>query len=356
MNPSFAPIEDVKKNRENAKKNNEIEIRNIGLLVIGLGLLFFSIEIILELCNICKIIKINLFWETLKIILNKVAETAIVFGVGTIILEYGGFTKYAAERLKEVVVEHTYLKTLNDDEKRNIINDINKTLYPQKVVLDENSLFNVVHNSIEKLLDDYYLEEDITDVNLIIDGKFIKKEIRKHYELSNLKEDCIIGPLLTIRYNKEHYSEAQKPFELIMCTIKSNNEYLELPDEDKYVIKLEKCDDNRSVVEITFDFSAITFKKEAEIDLQYITLVPIEDRTYTAKIRKPCKRYCIHLNYDIEQCSVLYSGFCFMDIAVSNKKEIRTSGNNITIRFKDWSLPGEGTAFYIIPKESSKVT
>lgn len=295
-----------------------------------------------------------LFWKILHIVVSKSGEAIIVFGIGTIALEFSGFVKYTKNRLKEIVIEHDFLSKLKPDKLKEIKLKIESHLYPLNAVTNTDSLLHVIQKNVNPLLDSYFYKEYIVDVNVEIEDGYIKKTIYKKIVFSQYDDskEQIIGTLFDIHFFQPK-SDNKSPLNLISFSFnKKNLPPQNLLEEMKLHLKHEEIlDDGKYKQRFILNCDDLKFKEDVEINLTYNTFVPLTDRSFINRVEKPCQHYCIHFNYDKKQFKLFYSGFAFADLGNIYKKDVRTSRNSLMIRFKDWILPGDGTMFVLLDKE-----
>jgi hypothetical protein len=94
------------------------------------------------------------------------------------------------------------------------------------------------------------------------------------------------------------------------------------------------------------------FSKECVLEIEYTTIVPVDDYVYSIRTDKPCQHFCAHFLHDDNALDTIAQGFTFMAYG-DNKKRIEKRNQKIDkmIRMSNWILPGEGAIFTVKKKD-----
>lgn len=326
-----------------------------GVISILVACLFFSweIDIMIQIADTQ-----NIDLEIKKNIYNNIAIVTMTFGLGSIILEFYGFVDYMRRRIKDVIIEEDYLKMLSDTKRKEIKRKLEKLiLFPNVKEISKDSLYHVIERDITDILKDYYYKEFIISVNCTYEEDHLKKTFFKNITFAHIdpnkeiKLDHFINSCFTL-----FSDEKKKIFELKKCIFDGENvmdkidvEYEDIKNDSNLDGKIYK----KRVIVKSKSGELLKFKNKATLEMEYDTFVPKEDNNFTSRVNKPCQHYCVHFNYNEEEATVNWEGFGFMEQGKRHRLLTRKERNGITIRFKDWILPGDGSVFMIVQKVKS---
>lgn len=331
-------------------KNYERKVLTFpGLVTTLISLLVYLGVVILQLeINKHPGYQIDPYWQLGKSLANNLADILLVVGIGTLFLEYFGFVKYTRERIRDVLIDDDYLDILTPAKKTELHAKLQKDLYYSDLPETESdSLYNVVMTEVAPLIRDYYYKEYIMSVDCDItdDGLYIKKKIFKRTKVSQLKpEPRSLGVILTSYLCKIEGRKDEEVFKV--KSLKFNGK------DAKIRLIYEGIKDGTYNKKVLVNCDHLKFEDQATIEIEYETLVPIDDCFFTNRVNKSCLHYCIHFNFDPHKIRVAGRGFGFMEYGVKERMTIRKDMNGIVIRYINWILPGDGTCFTILRKES----
>lgn len=294
-------------------------------------------------------------------VLSNLGSLLVSISSGSFLLELFGYVNYTRKRMCEILCEDDVLEVLTTQRKKELKTALLNNLYMPNKDLGDNNIVQVIDNEMDNILKDYYYKEYIMYVDISIKEikgvKYISKTIKKTYEAETINnQNCIIDKLLDIQTLPIHSSQAVK-----LEYLRINSE--EILDAKNYV-KTKKIKDNTAVGTHyndmyyidTEDFkNKLKFNKTISIDIKYETLTPITDKIFSHQIKKPCKHYCIHFNYD-PNVELDIVGFGFMTDGNKNKKRIVKTTHGLMLRFLTWILPGDGVMAVISTKNDIKTT
>jgi hypothetical protein len=144
------------------RKNKTIKLPVItGLIFVLFGITFWIISKLY-----CDFLKYPLLIEFLK----NLGQSLLCLGTLTILVDIPDWRKYFGERLKEIVIDRTYLNTLNDVELSSIQVDIFKSIYKHSDLEKEGSFMKYMQTSIQYLVDSSYRENVFSNIKVEIDG------------------------------------------------------------------------------------------------------------------------------------------------------------------------------------------
>ncbi|MDE7425672.1 MAG: hypothetical protein K2N51_18590, partial [Lachnospiraceae bacterium] len=86
------------------------------------------------------------------------------------------------------------------------------------------------------------------------------------------------------------------------------------------------------------------------IDMEYSTIVGMDDLLYSHQIDKACKHYCMHFNVKPDEFDMIVVGFGFMSLGNTKRQRCVKTNNGYMLRFLDWILPGDGVSVVLKEK------
>lgn len=340
------------------KKTGEIEEKNIqktGIIVILMGTILLLGIIIFD-----EIIVVNINTVVFKIIIDFVsamATTIITIGAGTVLYGYFDFINYTKKELENIIINDNYVDKLSLDEKKNIINRLEKqVLYGKNV--SKGNLYDFVNEEIHTLVNKTYYEYVKLFVNCTKENGRIKKKIIRKFECNYEAQDEYIIDLesITMMIFRQNMT-GTKPF--VLESLKINGH--EMKDKVGYrEQEIDSADDyNMSSVYYflnEMDKKGSNYGKDKRIvfEMQYTTLVDIDDRTMCFRTQIPCKRFETHMHYDSKEMKIFAEIFTFKALTPSgdalNHERIQNiqTVDEIHVEINDWILPGDGIIYIIV--------
>ena len=285
---------------------------------------------------------------------NSVFGILIGMGVSTLVLDFFSYIKYTRNRIKEIMLDKTYIGTLSDNEKRKVIEKAERSLYFRDGEVIDNSLYMNIKQLIIPLIEANYFKQYKIHIDCYIDEekKIIVKRVHKIMDIICIGDDEFKIPFSTYMYkvsgikDKELYDVTECIYngENITDDVKTKTEYSDIEE-----------DDDPTKVKFNIDYTFRLKKGLNRISIRTKTIVPISDNTYAHTITIPCQRYSINYSLHNEQYEVLGFGFAFDD--ESHKEDIDKIiymdkyDDCCKIRFEDWTLPGDGVVFVVNKKK-----
>lgn len=266
-------------------------------------------------------------------------------GVSTIVLDFFSYVQYTRERIKEVIIDKTFIKKLSDDEKRSIIFKAEESLYFKDGKILPNSLYADVKKKITPLLEACYFSDFNVSVSCDVDESvgLIKKEILKTMKIISNEDNAKFQLPFSIYLHKADLGEIKQSYDVTSCFFGSKDitkDFLE---------KQEKTDEENDNVRFKQNYEFILKKGENIIELRTETTVPISDKIYMHTITLPCMKYMATFTVNTDGYTVDGYGFALEDDLQKHKRNVNYSriGNSFTIRIDEWALPGEGSIFIL---------
>lgn len=302
-------------------------------------------------------------YENYASILALLGQSITSISASSILIEWFGYVNYTRNRLSEILVEDEVLNVLDMKRKRELKSALIKNIYMPNMSLEENNIATIVDDEMDKVLKGYYYEEFITyvDAYKIQDENniyFLKKDIRITFTAKSVNgERCIVDTLISMCLDPIE-SESLKPLELNKLLVNGKN----LTEYFKYEIA-RKCTagDLKGTYPTKFvlDRTNKNFKKYMNfsdtiyIDMEYSTIVNMDDLLYSYQIDKACKHYCIHFNIKSDEFDLAVIGFGFMSLGNNKRQRCIKTNNGYMLRFLDWILPGDGVSVVLKEKEKN---
>lgn len=291
--------------------------------------------------------------ESLLNVLNTIISMIIGIGVSTIVLDFFSYVQYTRERLKEIIIDKSFIKKLSDDEKKNIIFNAEESLYFKDGKILPNSLYADVKKKITPLLESCYFSAFSLVISCDVDKEkgVIRKEILKSMKIMSNEDNAEFQLPFAMYIREADCEETEKPYEVISCIFQEEDitdKFKESQEEDKgkKVDNEKPSDDN---VRYAQNYPFRLKKGENKIDLKVKTTVPIDDKVYIHTVTLPCMRYKAIYTVNSEGYWVDGYGFALENRTENHKKNVSyfRIGSSLTIDIDEWALPGEGVVFML---------
>ncbi len=340
--------------RANKSRENAIKAKALTAILIGCILLLISFIVDVYFSTIeLKEIQGSILKASLSI-LNIVTSMVVGIGVSTIVLDFFSYVQYTRDRLKEIIVDKSFIKKLSDEEKRNIIFKTEESLYFKDGRILPNSLYADVKKKITPLLDSCYFSEFLMTISCDIDEKngVIRKEILKNMKIISNENDSEFTVPFSVSLRQPDCEEVEQAYEIVSCIFRLEDvtdDFIAAQEEIKIKEgeRISSSDDTRFKTNYSFKLK----KGENILELRTKTVVPINDNVYSHYFTLPCMRYSATFNINNDNYSISGYGFALEDKRGSEdgKNNVNYSrvGNSLTIRINEWALPGEGSMFII---------
>lgn len=293
--------------------------------------------------------------DALTSIINIVISMVVGIGVSTVVLDFFSYVQYTRERLKEIIIDKSFIKKMSDEEKKNIIFKAEESLYFKDGKLLPNSLYADVKKKITPLLDScYYGEFDVTiSCDVDVANGVIRKEILKNMTIISNESDATFKIPFSVSLQQANGGEIEKSYEVMSCIFGGNDVTSKFVEAQKEKGKEEERAAGKEEIEYTFSENySFKLKKGANtLQLRTKTVVPISDNVYSHYFTLPCMKYTTTFNINTEGYAVSGYGFALEDGVASEdgRKNVSYSriGKSLKIRIDEWALPGEGSVFII---------
>lgn len=330
---------------------------NIFLLAIILAL----VGILTYTLSLTVFSKSENYAQYIKPVVNDISIIFMTVALGSCLLEWFGFVDYMKIKMAEVVTTNKFLKTLSNERKIEIKEEIEREIYSNDNKLGTEGLLSVVQNEIYPLLKSYYFKEYVTSITLSYneDIQRIVKNISKTIIICNndsTEKDLILRDLFSPSFVADSEDEVKTMISLesIKCTVGDGKTKIltssykfepeEVPANDGYnyeAFLVPRAKNKKSTIKLGTE--------EVKLEIEYTTMVDKEDITYIQRVPIPCKDFTIHYNYT-NDFKIDGNGFSFLTRNHNSRILTRKEVSGYTIRFRCWMLPGDGVCFYNILK------
>lgn len=276
------------------------------------------------------------YYSIVQPILYNMAISLIVLGCGSLLLELYGYASYFRKRLFEVFVEKDALAILNEEYKKKLKLNLIESLYSPNTS-DSQEILTLFDSKLPDLLNSVYFSfVKITADISIFQNTYIKKHFFRTIEIKEIdtNKTNVIKTLFCITCEDISGVEV---FKLHKITDGNGNELLgDSPQGNRVGNKIQYVCSLKDELEI---------HGSATLEIEYTTIVPVEDTSFTLKIDKLCKQFNFSLSYDPKQIDTAINLFYFDTYKKRYLSQKLESYNSIT--YSDWLLPGEGVSCHI---------
>lgn len=334
-------------------------IKGKAYLAIGLGVLVLIIATLLSyICETSDWSETNkILCRTLVTAINSVFSIFIGIGISTLVLDFFSYIKYTRERIKEIMLDKTYIETLSTEEQKRIINICEKSLYYKHTEIPNDSLYMNIKELIVPLIRENYYKQYKVHVDCYIDEEagVIRKKVHKILDVECLKDNSVFRMPFSTYLTKINGIENMELFKLTKCLHGRED----ITKKIQKHIKMQEVEfPNLEDIKFTIDYEFVLNKGLNRIETRTETIVPIDDNTYAHTITIPCKRYSANFSLHNRNYDILGFAFAFDDEQHKNDLEKVIYKDKyddcFKIRFENWTLPGDGVVF-IINKVSDKI-
>lgn len=330
-------------------------IKSKAFISIGIGILFLIIAFLLS--YICETSKWSehqkILCRTFITAINSVFSIFIGMGISTLVLDFFSYIKYTRERIKEIMLDKTYIETLSADEQKRIINICEKSLYFKQSEIPNDSLYMNIKELIVPLIEENFYRQYKVHVDCYIDEKagIIRKTVHKILDIECCIEHSIFKMPFSTYLTKTNNIDNKELFKLTKC-LQDNRD---ITDDLQSHIQMKEVEfPNLEDIKFTIDYEFPLKKGLNRIETRTETIVPIADNTYAHTITIPCKRYSANFSLHNPDYDVFGFAFAFDDEQHKNSLDKVIYKDKYDgcykIRFENWTLPGDGVVFSINKK------
>jgi hypothetical protein len=336
----------VKSNKSTPESRN-IRIWAVLLIVSALCFFLFSISCTDE------------FWKNLFFLLAGATLTSAIFGI---MLEFSDFTDYVTYRLREIVVDHSYLKTLSTDKKLNFKRMIDEELFGEAIKTPE-SLYSFVDAQISKLLkssyrkdfhdihiyrshNDNWWEDDGDTVYFLYKNKYDTEKLAIRYTTISVYPEGILlteNELLSkldVKIDEEIFALGKDHMSGKFYLKANEKNKIMTNNQDICLVFLQEEDGRKFECSfcIILDDLMFSHKDHVRVRIQSASLQHKSDKSHSLRVHYPTKD--VLLSCAFEDGALKLNGTAF---GFNNENHmIREQRSFASIDIKEWMLPGHG--------------
>jgi len=269
--------------------------------------------------------------------LSTLSIAFVGFGFFGLLLDARNWKDYFSERVKEIVIENSYLDTLEDETLRDLQTNVLKALFKNPEIDKEGSFLNFFHKNLHKYISDPYREDVSTELHVERDGNSLKIKDKVTYICRASKEKIQSN----VRWRPDD-GEFEKVEKLIIEAIP--------PDGTTPVVLLnESGGDLSNILETPGGIDVnLEEKLEKYKDKDGLRIIVVAEYTISAsrfqywQMAHPTKNFDITIKYP-DDMSIQYKAL-FMDGV--DKIETVEKGY-LKLRYNSWLLPKSGIAWLL---------
>lgn len=331
------------KKEKDAISNNEKMIKLKSRLVLVIAVLIFIVSFLLKpLGGLVNSAFGKVALESAANVLESLSGIVLGISIGSMLLDFFSYVKYAQERVKEVIVDKSFLETVNEEEKRRIISTLESSLYFKNQPIPQDSLYINIKEKVLPLLEGEYSPKYYAHVSCEIkDGKIYKTIYNELVIYSPTENSCYKLPF-AVYFSSCDIEGIEKPYSIE--SVKLNKEDIDIAEDavDKKPIGAKE-EQQRFVFEEELRLE----KGINKISYMVKSVVDLADNIYSRTVTLPCKNYIIDFSLKNKDYSVTGYGFA---IDKEETVSIYHYGDGCRIEFTDWIIPGDGCIFIINKK------
>ncbi len=343
------------------QKEKILEKKNIfcyASLVVCLGIILLLVICKLDALYVTNTNEHYMFYRYVQPICNNIADSAIILGLGTLLLDLFGYLSYSRKRISEVFTEQQMVDILNEDYKKELKLNLLKSIYKPNTE-DSEKLLSLFDGKLSAIMDTYYYNSYMFFLKCSIisigDRKYFEKRVDKvvtYKEVNSNKTNTIETIIKIVLCDIEANDQSSEILPFGDVKVKVKDKWLK-ENEDFIVDPKPYKDDGTGKTKTVY---ACKFKKPVEIEnelnieFSYKTIAPIEDREYTIHLDHLCKNMRCKFSYDDKDMDVGVKGFNFNTDTKLGFTPLIHKGL-CEIESNDWVLPGEGVVFSLFEKK-----
>ena len=297
--------------------------------------------------NAEQINKKTIFETIYDISIVVFSATGVSFFMGLFIEKNEKNKLYYEILTNDLLSDKKFIQTLNKDKQLSLINNLERINF-----FGGNETYLAMYNSVRDKISngnyDYYFTSHSIDVSCSINSQksYIKKEIIRSVKLRSFeKNKNISNYVITSCSSKKIDDDNVKHFEL--KSVKINNKNINIKKDIQYSENneindyLKNCDFNTSSSYILKNDLKLKNDQDTLIEIKYITRVPLNDNSYSVRLRRPCKEFNFLFRIkDANKCNIYSQAYGFHDDARNTPAGAKD--NEIKYYFNDWIFPEDG--------------
>lgn len=323
-------------------KYNKHSIKSRSIAAFVISLLFFIISFVLKLYIDTfsdSILKTCL--DSLVAFIESISGIVLGLSLGSMLLDFFSYIKYAQERIREVIIDKEFLNTMSDNEKKRIISSLESSLYFKGQTISEDSLYSNIKNKVIPLLEKEYFVNYHTHIDCEIINDKIYKTIYNDFSIYSENADTHFKLPFAVYFSEKDIKNIAKPY--TFKNLLFNGEKIDISDNSNVGTKVnEKFNGEKR----KFKFQDELPLKKGENKISYVieSVVDINDNVYSKTFSLPCKNFTADFQIKNDDYNILAYGFAIDKTECVKIKKYR---DGCRIVFSDWILPGDGCIFII---------
>lgn len=290
-------------------------------------------------------LKKKTFFQTLgDVSLIFFSCTGVSFLIGILVEKNSKNDLYNDVLTEDLLTNEKFVNSIDKEKQIALLKTLEKINY-----FDQNNLFpemlTSIRNKIHDFDNDYYFTYQAIDVNCSIKSDYIEKNIIRTFKLRSYENTCCINDYMIGKCGSATFEDEKKNYELLSLRIDGevidcakSVEYVEEEIDDSYQNNCNFTRNSKYILKVPLNLKC---NEDTIIKIKYITRVPKEDRSYSVRVSKACKKFDFEFNIVNQESYNIYSqAYGFYDNATETHAGARE--NRIKYEFNDWIFPEDG--------------
>lgn len=309
------------------------------------------------------------YGDTAASTVMAVGQVAISVSVTALLFEHFGYVDYTVNRVCDALAHDEVLNVLNDSRKKELKDILFEDIYlGRQPAQAPKELVEQLSVDIGDLLESYYYEEFHTscDISLIIaqDGqRYFRKHVHRTITMKPIQQggQCRASRLFFLRTNgipegtKDIWGNELLPVQFLQVRV--NDQPLEQNRDYRSEVSQDSDAGPYSINYklVLNDVDLLEIGENLRVELVYVTHVLATDPLYAVTVDRPCKFFSCHISNSAPDYNLHVKSYGFMALGNSRRRMHIETRNGVTVRFRSWILPGDGTVAVLTPKQSTPV-
>lgn len=322
--------------RDTTIHENKLVIESRTKLVIVIAILLYIVSFMGN-NNLEEFEFFNSIFEFIFNLMKDVASVVLGMGLGAMSLDFFSYVRYSQERIKEVMIDKKFLKSIKDEEKKNMISTLESSLYFNDGEIPSDSLYANIREKIIPLLEEEYEEEHFLHIDCYITKDYIKKICTNTITIISPQKIPKYSLPFQVVFKEGSEVSGKKSFEVRDLIVNKKN--IKISDA--------KPKSTSKGTIYCFNNSFELNKGTNTISYKTISYVKPNDNTYSHTVTLPCKHYTIEMYTNNQNYEIYGNGFCIDKAEIMRKNDF---SHGCRLDFNDWIIPGDGCLFVINKK------
>jgi hypothetical protein len=305
-----------------------------GLFLLLIGIIFILVSLHWDVSS-----ETSSTQHTLLTLLQTLGVTTFGVGILNIVIEMKDWRSYFEERVKNVIIEQSFLERLDSDTLHAIQTNVLKAFFKDKTIDREGSFLDYFHSNLHKFIAEPY-REDVTS-EIICESYHKDKNTWKIYECLTYicrKSAGSIQP--EVRWGPDRYEKITVESVTITIRYPFNHEQM---GEEKVLRSKERNDNlqnivSESLVPYNIDGLIVIIEAEYLISKDRFQYWQMSHSTKNLEIVITCPK-----EYDIQ----------FLPLVLHEELVLITQKSRyLRMKYDSWMLPQSGIAWRFVPMKS----